>query len=208
MAIFEIGLAIAATCIVLNFYYSKTKMPGWIKTVLLKTLAPVVRVKIKARRFSAKESQRSTDMAHAREVIYNPTFETFNLSDGNVIFGGRTDAFEQNQNVTVTSINVRKDSLTCSADEEEHANHPSTNCNGVSIRRNPSKRGKETPRKETTPENKQPSWKQMIEWQDEWRAASQVLDRVIIISSVVIGCVSAAVIFLQAPRVRQLFHIS
>ena len=54
----------------------------------------------------------------------------------------------------------------------------------------------------------EPTLHQIIEWQDEWRAASQVLDRLIIISSVVIGCVSAAVIFLQAPRVRQMLSFS
>ena len=180
------------------------------KTFLLKTLAPFVKVKIKTRRFSvkAKESQGSTDATHAHEIIHNPTFEPFSLSDGGLGWGAITDVFEQNQNVTITSMNARKDSLTYSGEEEEHASSPA-NCNGVSIRRNSPKHGEKTPNKESTSDSKEPaSWQQAIEWQDEWRAASQVLDRVIIIFSILIGCISAAVIFLQAPRVRKMFHIS
>lgn len=209
VAIFEIGLAIAATCIVLNFYYRKTKMPGWIKTVLLKALAPVVRVKMKTRIFAVRESLRSTDAAHANDIIHNPTFETFNLSDGGVGWGGITDVFEQSQNVITTSMNLRKDSLTFNEEENEHADNPAKKMNGVSIRRNPSQRGEKTASKERTRDSKEPpSFQQRIEWQDEWRAASQVLDRLIIVFSIIIGFVSAAVIFLQAPRVRKLFTIS
>ena len=72
VAIFEIGLAIAATCLVLNFYYSKTKMPGWLKTILLRTLAPLVRVKVKRRRLSVKESLRSTDEVAAELGFRRP----------------------------------------------------------------------------------------------------------------------------------------
>ena len=210
VAIFEIGLAIAATCVVLNFYYSKTKMPGWVKTFLLEKLAPVFKVKIKARRFSTKESQRSIDATHAQDVVHNPAFDTFNLSDGGLNWVGITDVFEQNQNVAITSVSMRKDSLSYSAEEEEQTNNSVSNLNGVSLRRNPSKRGEKTLNKETArkSETKEPTWQQMIEWQDEWRAASQVLDRIIIIFSILIGCVSAAVIFLQAPRVRRMFQIS
>ena len=185
-------------------------MPRWVKTFLLEKLAPVFKVKIKVRRFSTKDNQRSIDAAHAHEVVHNPAFETFNLSDGGMNWIGITDVFEQNQNVAITSVSMRKDSLSFSAEEEEQTNSSATNLNGVSLRRNPSKRVEKTLNKETVrkAESKEPTWQQMIEWQDEWRAASQVLDRVIIIFSILIGCVSAAVIFLQAPRVRRMFHIS
>ncbi|XP_078370570.1 neuronal acetylcholine receptor subunit alpha-3-like isoform X1 [Oculina patagonica] len=208
VAIFEIGMAIAATCIILNFYYSKTKMPGWIKTIFLKILAPVVRVKVRKRRFSMRESQRTTDAGHAQDIIHNPTFENFNHADGLAWVG---EVFEQNPNVSITSVNLRKDSFT--ADDENDSsrsiNNAGKNCNG-NAKRNISTKRKEKPsfNKETTSESNEPSWQQMIEWQDEWRAASQVFDRVVIISSVLIGFVSAAVIFLQAPRVRKMLSLS
>ena len=209
VAIFEIGMAIVATCIVLNFYYSKTKMPGWVKTILLKTLAPLVKVKIRSRRFSTKDSQKSTDSAHALDIIHNPTFDTFNLSDGGISWGGITDVFEQNQNVAVTSVNLRKDSLGSDAEEEENTENPTLKMNGVSHRKKVTRLNDKTQNRETTSDGKEPSsLQQMIEWQDEWRAASKVLDRVIIIFSIVIGFVSFAIIFLQAPKVRQLFAIS
>ena len=185
-------------------------MPSWMRTLLLKKLAPVFKVKIKSRRFATKEIQRSKDVAHAHEVVHNPAFETFNLSDGGLSWCGITDVFEQNQSVTITAVNMRKDSLSHSAEEEEQVNSPPLNLNGVSLRRKSSKRSERTPHKETakTPDNKEPSLQQFIEWQDEWRAASQVLDRIIIVFSILIGCISAGVIFLQAPRVRQLFYSS
>ena len=209
VAIFEIGLAIAATCVVLNFYYSQTKMPGWIKTILLETLAPIVRVKIRRRRFSIRESQRSTEAGHAQDVIHNPTFEPFNHSEGGLGVTWVGDVFEQDQNVSITSMNLRKDSLSAGEEDDSsrNVNNCGKNCNGIG--KNSIKlKEKVANNKETTSKIKDPSWEQMIEWQDEWRAASQVLDRVIIIFSVVIGCISAAVIFLQAPRVRQMLSMS
>ena len=122
MAIFEIGLAIAATCIVLNFYYSKTKMQGWIKTVLLKTLAPLVRVKIRRRRLSIRENQRSTENGHAQDVIHNSTFESFNHADLGLGRDWVGDVFEQNQNVSITSVNLRKDSMSAEEDEDSSRN--------------------------------------------------------------------------------------
>lgn len=210
VAIFEIGLAIAATCIVLNFYYSKTKMPGWIKTVLLKTLAPLVRVKIRRRRLSKRESQRPTENGHAQDVIHNPTFESFNHADLGLGRDWVGDVFEQNQSVSITSVNLRKDSISVNDDEDSsrNINNAGKNCNGIALRNVSTKRKENTFKNETTSELTEPSWQQVIEWQDEWRAASQVLDRVIIITSVFIGFVSAAVIFLQAPRVREMFSIS
>lgn len=210
VAIFEIGLAIAATCIVLNFYYSKTKMPGWIKTVLLKTLAPLVRVKIRRRRLSIRENQRSAENGHAQDVIHNSTFESFNHADLGLGRDWVGDVFEQNQNVSITSVNLRKDSLSAEEDEDSsrNINNAGKNCNGITLRNMSTKRKENPYKKESTSEINEPSWQQMIEWQDEWRAASQVLDRVIIITSVFVGCVSAAVIFLQAPRVRDMFSIS
>ncbi len=204
-------MAIAATCIILNFYYSKTKMPGWIKTIFLKILAPVVRVKVRKRRFSMRESQRTTDAGHAQDIIHNPTFENFNHADGGLGLAWVGEVFEQNPNVSITSVNLRKDSFT--ADDENDSNrsinNAGKNCNGIA-KRNISTKHKDKPsfNKETTTDSNEPSWQQMIEWQDEWRAASQVFDRVVIISSVLIGFVSAAVIFLQAPRVRQMLSLS
>lgn len=184
-------------------------MPGWVKTVLLKILAPVVRVKVRKRRLSIRESQRSADAGHAQEIIHNPTFENFNHSDGGLGLAWVGEVFEQNPNVSVTSMNYRRDSL--SVDEENDSsksiNHAGKNCNGVTIK-NVSMKRKEKPCKEKTADITEPSWQQVIEWQDEWRAASQVLDRVVIISSLIIGSVSFVVIFLQAPRVRQMLSMS
>lgn len=184
-------------------------MPGWVKTILLKILAPVVRVKIRKRRLSIRESQRPTDPGHAQEIIHNPTFENFNHSDGGLGLAWVGEVFEQNPNVSITSVNFRKDSLSVDeeSDSSKNINNAGKNCNGVALR-NVSMKRKEKPYKEKTPDITEPSWQQVIEWQDEWRAASQVLDRVVIISSLIIGCVSFVVIFLQAPRVRQMLSIS
>lgn len=158
-----------------------------------------------------RESQRPTDAGHAQDVIHNPTFESkFNHADLGLGRDWVGDVFEQNQNVSITSVNLRKDSLSADDDEDSsrNINNAGKNCNGVTIRNMSTKRKEKPCNKETTSEIHEPSWQQVIEWQDEWRAASQVLDRVIIITSVLIGCVSAAVIFLQAPRVREMFSIS
>ena len=186
-------------------------MPEWLKAILLKTLAPIVRVKVKRRRLSTRESQLSTDGGHALDTIHNPTFEAFNHSDGGMGLTWVGDVFEQNPNVSITSVNLRKDSIITDdeADSKQNINNCGKNCNGIAKGRISIKhKEKLASDKENTPEIKEPSLHQVIEWQNEWIAASQVLDRVIIIFSVVIGCISAAVIFLQAPRVRQMFSLS
>ncbi|XP_068719748.1 neuronal acetylcholine receptor subunit alpha-3-like isoform X2 [Montipora capricornis] len=212
VAIFEIGLAIAATCVVLNFYYSKTKMPGWMRTLFLKTMAPVLRVNIRSRHFSFKDNQLPKEVLHAHEVTHNPAFDSLNITDGGRGWGGITDVFEQSQSVTLTSVNASvKESLSYDhATEEEQEESPALKLNGVSLRGKVSTLAEKTTSKNTTKtlEKKEPTLQQMIEWQDEWRAASQVLDRIIIVFSVIIGFISAAAIFLQAPRVRQIFQIS
>ena len=109
----------------------------------------------------------------------------------------------------MTSVNLRKDSIGSDAEEEENTENPTLKMNGVSHRKKVTRLNEKTQNRETTSDGKEPSsLQQMIEWQDEWRAASKVLDRVIIIFSIVIGFVSFAIIFLQAPKVRQLFAIS
>lgn len=186
-------------------------MPGWLKTILLRTLAPLVRVKVKRRRLSVKESLRSTDGGHALDTIHNPTFETFNHSDNGLALTWVGDVFEQNSSVSVMSVNLRKDSVVDEEmDSKQNINNCGKNCNGIAGKGNHSIKLKEKlgQEKENTHEIMEPTLHQIIEWQDEWRAASQVLDRLIIISSVIIGCVSAAVIFLQAPRVRQMLSFS
>lgn len=40
-------------------------------------------------------------------------------------------------------------------------------------------------------------------WQEEWKTAALVLDRIILIVAVLIGAVTMASVFLQAPRVKQ-----
>ncbi|XP_074621843.1 neuronal acetylcholine receptor subunit alpha-10-like isoform X2 [Acropora palmata] len=212
VAIFEIGLAIAATCVVLNFYYSKTKMPGWMRTLLLRTLAPIFKVKMKYRSFSFKDNQLPNDVVHAHEVGHNPAFESYNIGDGGLGWGGISDVFEQNQDLTLSSVNVAShEPLRYSPEEEEEqVMSPALKLNGVSLRGNVSELNDKAANKDTakTSENKEPTLQQLIEWQEEWRTASRVLDRIIIVCSIAIGCISAAVIFFQAPRVRQIFNIS
>lgn len=211
VAIFEIGLAIAATCVVLNFYYSKTKMPGWMRTLLLRTLAPIFKVKMKYRSFSFKDNQLPNDVVHAHEVGHNPAFESYNIGDGGLGWGGISDVFEQNQALTLSSVNVAShEPLRYSPEEEEQVMNPAVKLNGVSLRGNVSELNDKAANKDTakTSENKEPTLQQLIEWQEEWRTASRVLDRIIIVCSIAIGCISAAVIFFQAPRVRQIFNIS
>lgn len=157
-----------------------------------------------------RENQRPVDAGHAQDIIHNPTFENFNHTDGGLGLTWVGEVFEQNPNVSITSVNLRKDSLSAEDenDSSRNINNAGKNCNGIATRNISTKRKEKPYNKETTVESNEPSWQQVIEWQDEWRAASQVFDRIVIISSVIIGCVSAAVIFLQAPRVRQMFSIS
>ena len=211
VAIFEIGLAIAATCIVLNFYYSKSKMPMWLKSVLLQKLAPLFRVKLKVRRVSTMEGQLGIDTLQDHEAINNAKFEAFNRLDGGLGWRGVGDIFEHSENATLTSVNLKKGSDQIDQDEQNEmskANSPGNVLNGIKNKTASFKGVRKPSNKETNRESEEPTRQQLIQWQEEWRAASQVLDRVMITFAIIIGFTSAAIIFLQAPRVRKMFHIS
>ncbi|KAK3699895.1 hypothetical protein QZH41_016559, partial [Actinostola sp. cb2023] len=56
-AIAEIGLALLATSIILNFHYRKTRMPTCLRTIIFSYLGPIVRLRNKAQKFAPSSSK-------------------------------------------------------------------------------------------------------------------------------------------------------
>lgn len=94
VVIFEIGLVIVVICVVLNFYYSKIKMFGWMCIFFLKIMVFVFRVNIRLRYFFFKDNQFLKEVLYVYEVVYNLVFDLLNIIDGGCGWGGIIDVFE------------------------------------------------------------------------------------------------------------------
>lgn len=181
-AITSIGLAIAATCVVLNFYYKKTKMPAWLRRLVLGKLASCIRIETK---FNQKKRQLQT----SDQVIANSS--TIENESEPTQFG-----------VTLKSINHRRRQSHEAPDSEtdikaENDMHTNGMSNGNLSRHCSSVKDKHGSKEQVSSEETVEE-----ECEREWRTASRVIDRVVLVTGMVVAIITSGTIFLQAPRVR------
>ena len=200
VAIFEIGLAIAATCIVLNFHHRKTKMPRWMKVLMLEKLASVLMIDNKKLKWMKEEKLNDHEVGQVYLENQCQSFENTCICNGTEL------GFASSNEVHLESVKRNEDngderSVGLRSDET-----PSDMLNGEPCRSHntPVKKPETTQRKSM---GNPMSHSQALLWQEEWQTTARVLDRFIIIFAVVIGCASAVGIFLQAPRVREYFNL-
>lgn len=199
-AITEIGLALFATCVILNFYYQRSVMPRWLKRLMFNVLGPLVRIKYepigtrgKTKRKSRKGFivEENCDLTQLSENSYSAPCEMRKMS---VI------------NETKCEANG------CCSD----AGQPPSLIQRTRSRTQSSVR--ETPILNDHVDHKQQG-KYVFEPVDEmhteemirmnnhmdWQMAAKVLDRVVLILGILISFATFLAIFLQAPRVREMF---
>ncbi|KAK3748462.1 hypothetical protein QZH41_019110 [Actinostola sp. cb2023] len=84
-AIAEIGLALLATSIILNFHYRKTRMPTCLRTIIFSYLGPIVRLRNKAQKFAPSSSKLKLELLDSLTVmgIRNKNFFCPDKKSGN-----------------------------------------------------------------------------------------------------------------------------
>ncbi|KAM7446837.1 hypothetical protein ABFA07_004947 [Porites harrisoni] len=198
VSIMEIGTALGATCIILNFHHRNTKMPNWFHKIVLEWLAKLVwykprylhchlttesedeTVQTKLQTNSGPERKRNDAFDLDRESI---EFEMDLFDESR---GGRDQVpLAQNGNLSVPANNgTRKRSIRRKTQDTE------TETSEVQF-----------------PETRFPFYdvnKEEI-YKKQWQDAARILDRFLLVASFVIGSISAMSIFLQSPRIRGLF---
>ena len=203
LSICEIGTAIACTCVVLNLYYRRTEMPKWARKLLLGRLAKLAFVKVAAPHPARKARHKSTNFFDFERSLPS------NNKDGNVEISEPTIGKRDNP-VALQSIHYNTEDnhdVQMKGSVRSRSIKEAAVSNGMSL--NGSLRIGEPqspfPLNTTSPYHEDELY-QRLTWQEEWKTAALVLDRIILICAVLIGAISMAAVFFQAPRVRKYFN--
>ena len=196
-AITEIGLALLATCVILNFYYKRDVMPNWLKTLMFRVLAPLVRITYK----------------------YQPTNKFKRKSRKQFLIEENCELSDMSGNTYSGPCEVRKMSIINETDCEENGG-----CNEVDqrvpiqrMRSRTQSSIRETPilndhvvcnhqGKYVFPIDDESRDDQLINNHTDWQMAAKILDRVVLILGILISVATFLAIFLEAPRVREMFY--
>ncbi|XP_048589493.1 neuronal acetylcholine receptor subunit alpha-3 isoform X2 [Nematostella vectensis] len=182
VTISAIGLGLAATCIVINFYYKKTEMPQWMKVLMLGALADILRVERTYLYYAQKQkisSQINMDSSFLDKIM-----------DG--------------------TENSCPDELLSNVDDQEDISDERESIqleNGVKHRRSPIVRlkfKKKAVKKQVVSSEAEDTTQAKM-WEEEWKTASRVVDRLSLCIGLLLGLCATASIFLQAPRIRAYF---
>eukprot|EP00112_Aurelia_sp_Birch-Aquarium-sp1_P007249 Seg1789.7 transcript_id=Seg1789.7/GoldUCD/mRNA.D3Y31 product="Acetylcholine receptor subunit alpha-type acr-7" protein_id=Seg1789.7/GoldUCD/D3Y31 len=200
VSIFEIGMAMALNCLVLNFYHRNQRMSPLVRKLLLGKLATFLRVEMTPRKFSREDTfEESVDevetsfgkgmnansigLGSLSQVKIEKDAESDNLKRLGSFRGSLKERLVNNHDNDTDEMNTRSQSPLLSRKSMQIRNDGGNMRNG-SVKR----KAMETKRNE-----------------EEWKDAAKVLDRLLLAISIVIGVVSASVIFLQSERFRRMF---
>lgn len=199
VSIMEIGTALAATCIILNIYHRKTDMPSWFRKIVLCWLATLVRCKPRC------TSKEMLDTKHEEAMMNVMSFKTSDVR--------RNDMYEFDRESREFEMDVIEPcSQVRSNQREPHAPNGSVPCGNVQ-RRHSLRPDDDMTLQDPSPTD--PLFTHRLQLSErlnedvrrkEWQDAARVLDRVLLVVSVVIGSASAMAIFLQSPRIRSFLN--
>ncbi|XP_031574174.1 neuronal acetylcholine receptor subunit alpha-10-like isoform X2 [Actinia tenebrosa] len=201
VSIMEIGTALAATCIILNIYHRKTEMPAWFRRLVLGWLAPLVKCKPRCTSREIMETQ------HEEAMINMMTFKSSDVR--------RNDVYEFDRESVDLDMDLIENSAQSRCTQRDHLVAPngSVPCNNIPRKR--STRGCQDEDNCNTDQSiNDPMNVHRLQLSErmneeirrkEWQDAARVLDRVLLVVSIVVGSASAMAIFLQSPRIRGLF---
>jgi hypothetical protein len=182
-AIAEIGLALLATSIVLNFHYRKNKMPSWLRKSIFSLLGPIVNLKkTKTQdKFLRRNTKRSDGNSNDKEhyVKGNCELKSLNLLQNDSV---SNECESRNECQCGKNLNnIRETQILDDTDHNAGQEHRS--------------RVEDHNDRENIDSN-------VIEWQQ----AARILDRFILLLAITVSVCTFAAIFIQAPRVKaQLF---
>ena len=209
-SMFEIGVAMAMNCFILNLYYRTYEMKPWVRRLVLDKLSKIVYVDVPTNRTQKYlENMRKQSACHLTTLNETSTMATNNHADkvpddDSGINVGGNETYYANSKPTI----------------QEEQQPIKKNRSGFRVRTFTyrSRHGKRNSNESDfiqhrflTGQNSLTGMDDFSEKSDkknlaeDWRMAARVLDRIMLTISVVTGVVSCLVIFLQAKRFREMF---
>ena len=196
-AITEIGLALFSTCVILNFYYKQDRMPNWLKPFMFSILGRLVLIK-----YDYKQTKDTKGKSRKQFLIE----ENFELSE----FSGNTysapcDIMKMN---TINESNCEENG-SCSEVEQRLPIQHKRSRTRSSNREIPSLNEHVVNNHHQGQCICQPDGEsrddELINNRMDWQTAAKILDRVVLVLGILISFATFLTIFLQAPRVREMF---
>ena len=198
VSIMEIGTALGATCIILNIHHRSTKMPKWFHKIVLEWLAKLVFYKPRCLHSHLNlESTNETaqTMLQANSNSDRKRNDAYDLERDSIEF--EMDLFEEPRG--------GRDQVPLA--QNGNLNLPTTHLTRKrSVKRKPQDTETDTSEVQIS-ESRFPLYDMTKEeiHKKQWQDAAIILDRFLLVASFVIGSISAMSIFLQSPRIRELF---
>ena len=188
-AITEIGLALFATCVILNFHYRRTPMSKRLKKLFFTYLGPAVRIEYKVTRKS-----RRTRRLLSTEEDQEPA--------GN--YHGR------NCEMRKPSVKNCDSSLKHNEVDEQIPLQRARAKTRSTIRETPKVHTRRDDHSEICvfqPEV-EPRDDEHVNFNKDWQLAAKILDRLVLVLATFISFSTFVCIFIQAPRVQEMFWYS
>lgn len=192
-AITEIGVALFATCVILNFYYKQDAMPNWLKAVMFRVLGPIVRIKYnykltnkskrKCKRFLIQEN---CELSENTGNSFSGPCELRKMSTINSDENGSCNEIEQRLPIHRTRSKTRSSICETPILNDHLCNHHE--------------------KKYVLGADKESCDDELVNNHTDWQTAAKILDRVVLILGILISVATFLAIFLQAPRVREMFY--
>lgn len=198
VSIMEIGTALGATCIILNFHHRNTKMPNWFHKIVLEWMAKLVWYKprcVMSQLNSRSVEENAQSILQVNSGSDRKRNDAFDVDRDSIEFemdlyeeprGGREQVpLAQNGNLSISTGHITRKR---------------------SVKRKPQDNETEETEVQIS-ETRFPIYDVSKEeiYKKQWQDAARILDRFLLVASFVIGSVSAMSIFLQSPRIRELF---
>ncbi|XP_031569941.1 neuronal acetylcholine receptor subunit alpha-10-like [Actinia tenebrosa] len=181
-AIAEIGLAIFATSIILNFHYRKNKMPNYLRKLIFSFAGPIVGMK------------KYKDLARSEKLLRRGQERANGTSNDN-------EHFKKGNNCELKSLSLlQNDLIAC---EKEPRNEFQRGKNHSSIRETHILEDSEDNSADQEDKGDNVEKELADIYAKEWQEAARILDRLVLLVAIVVCICTFAAIFIQAPRVQE-----
>lgn len=181
-AIAEIGLAILATSIILNFHYRKNQMPRYLRKLVFSFVGPIVGIK---KHKNLSKSEKLLRRSHKRSNGKSKDNEHF-MKGNNC----ELKSLSLLQNDSISSVNEPKNEF------QRGKNHNNIRETHILAESDDNTADQKDRRNDAE--------KELAEiYAKEWQEAARILDRLVLLVAIILCVCTFGAIFVQAPRVQE-----
>ena len=206
---FEIGLALALNCFILNLYYRNYVMAPWVRKLVLGKFARLVRVEVPECRTqqyidrlnNSHSSHYGADKGHGISESSMNNDDNHNTVDSEC---GMSNGKKSDMTYFPSAILSREE---VAETNKQNGGTSSEKVGRINITRRGKRRNKNLHRNKTIrnaeiiDDNLRAENTKLL--CEDWKLVARIMDRVMLGAAVLIGVLSFGIIFIQAPRLQK-----